>query len=77
MVVEVKHLPIQTAIDKKYPKGSTTTIQKIHCDHQLCTYHDLCTTPAIQPNQKYEIISIEKDIDCRKNKSLQIVEIEQ
>ena len=75
VVVEVDHLPILTAINKKFSKGSTVSIQKTECDHKLCPYHEFCTTPAIDSNHKYEIISVLKDIDCMKNKPLQIVEI--
>jgi uncharacterized protein (UPF0179 family) len=71
----VDQLPIITAINKKFSKGSTVSIQKTECDHKLCPYHEYCTTPAIDSNHKYEIISVLKYIDCMKNKPLQIVEI--
>ena len=75
VVVEVIRKPIITAIDKKYSKGSKTTINKIQCEEKLCPYHKFCTTPAVKPDVKYKINKILEEINCPKNKSIQKVEI--
>lgn len=74
-VVEVEEQPIMTAIDKKYSKGSTTTIESIDCDRKLCAHYDACKSNAIKPNKKYKIKSTLHEIDCPRNKPLQIVEV--
>lgn len=74
-VVEVEKQPIIAAIDKKYSKGSTSSFEKIQCEHKLCKHFDNCTAPAIKPKVKYHINKIFNDIDCPKNKKLQKVEI--
>ncbi|MBS3748679.1 MAG: UPF0179 family protein [Candidatus Thermoplasmatota archaeon] len=73
IVVEVEEQPIETAIDKKYTKGSAITLDKKECDEPLCPYYDLCTNKAIQPGKKYIIENILETIPCEKDKSLQRV----
>ncbi len=74
-VIEVKEQAIITSIDKKYSNGSTISIKTIDCDEKLCPYYDACRSNAIKPNKKYKIKSTLHEIDCPRNKSLQIVEV--
>lgn len=73
IVVEVEEQPIETAIDKKYTKGSAITLDRNDCDETLCPYFDLCTNKAVQPGKKYTIEKILETIPCGKGKSLQRV----
>ena len=73
VVVEVECQPIETAIDKKYTKGSAITIEKQECDNELCSYYDLCTNKALTPGHKYTIIEILDAIPCEKGRSIQRV----
>ena len=73
VVVEVEEQDIETAIDKKYMKGSAITFEENDCDDELCPYFDLCTNKALQPGKKYTIETIVETIPCSKGKSLQKV----
>jgi uncharacterized protein len=73
IVVEVEEQPIETAIDKKYTKGSAITLDRNDCDETLCPYFDLCTNESVQPGKKYTIEKILETIPCGKGKSLQRV----
>ncbi|MDG6219198.1 MAG: UPF0179 family protein [Candidatus Thermoplasmatota archaeon] len=73
IVVEVEEQPIETAIDKKYTKGSAISIEKINCQDELCPYYEFCVNDALQPGKKYSILKVLETIPCSKNKSLQRV----
>ena len=77
IVIEVEELPIETTIDKKYTKGSVITYEKNDCDEQLCSYYDLCTNQALEPNKKYVITEILDDIPCSKGESIQQVTLKE
>ena len=70
VVVEVEEQPIRTTIDKKLSKGSITQLEPKTCDNLFCSYHENCTTPAVQKGRKYKIDTILDDVDCDKGESL-------
>lgn len=73
IVVEVEELPIETAIDKKYTKGSAISVEKNNCSDESCPYYELCANDALQPGKKYSILNVLETIPCSKNKSLKRV----
>ncbi len=73
IVVEVEEQPIETAIDKKYTKGSAITLDENECENQLCPYFDLCTNKALESGKKYTIADILETIPCPKGYSIQRV----
>jgi len=73
--VEVKELPILTAVDSTLLEGSITTIDKKNCKHIGCPGFDLCTTPAVQKDKTYCIQKIYEPLDCPKGFLLQKAEI--
>ena len=75
IVVEVEHLPIRTAIDRKYPKGSSTQVSPLTCDQIQCSYYESCVNPAVQKNKKYKIDEIFESIDCPQGLKLHLVDL--
>ena len=73
IVVEVEEQPIETAIDKKFTKGSAVTIEENECDNSLCAYHELCSNKALENGKKYTIKAILEEIECPKGEPIQRV----
>ena len=73
IVVEVEEQPIETAIDKKFTKGSAVTIEENECENSLCPHYELCSNKALEPGKKYTITEILEEIDCPKGESIQRV----
>ena len=73
-VVEVKELPITTAIDKKLSAGSKVKIENNGCRSIGCDYYDLCSI-TLQKDKNYKIIKIIESIDCPVGNNLQKAEI--
>jgi len=73
-VVEVKELPIVTAVDKKYNEGSTVKINNNGCKHIGCENYVLCNT-TIKKDTKYKITKTFEKIECPIGNELQKVEI--
>ena len=73
IVIEVEEQPIETAIDKKFTKGSAVTIEENECEDRLCPYHELCSNKALEPGKKYTIQAILEEIECPKGEPIQRV----
>lgn len=76
-VVEVETLPLLAAIEKKYTKGSKTTLKMRDCKESDCEFYSLCTSKAIRENIKYKIAKVYGPINCRKDYDLQKVELKE
>jgi uncharacterized protein (UPF0179 family) len=75
IVVEVEKQPIRTAIDRKYPKGSSTHLTPLTCDQVFCNYYESCANQAVQKNKKYKINEVLDTIDCPRGLNLQLVDL--
>ena len=73
--VEVKELPILTAVDQSLPEGSTTVIEKRDCKHIGCPGYDCCTSAALQKDKTYSVIKVLESLECPKGYHLQKVQI--
>lgn len=62
-VIEVQELPIITAIDKKYSKGSKEKIKKKDCRSIGCIHYELCNV-ELNKDRNYTVIKIFEEIEC-------------
>ncbi len=73
-VVEVKEMPIITAIDKKLSEGSKTKINNKECRNIGCINYELCSV-ILQKDKNYKIIKTYESIECPIGYDLQKAEI--
>jgi len=75
VVVEVKKMPIITAIDTNYSEGKKTKIEKKECKNIGCENYKLCYGIKIQKDKEYTIEKIIDKINCPNGYNLNKVEI--
>lgn len=76
-IVEVDKVPFERCIpSSKAIEGSTVTLDKINCKELDCPNYRKCNPLIHEPNEKYRIVNIVGDAECRLGKSLKIVEVE-
>lgn len=73
-VVEVKEMPIITAVDKGLSEGSESTIEKKECNSIGCINYEFCSV-ILQKDKKYKITKVYENIDCPMGYELQKVEL--
>ena len=73
-VVEVKEMPIITAVDKKLSEGSEAKIEYKKCKSIGCVNYELCSV-VLQKDKNYKITKIYESIDCPIGYELQKAEL--
>ena len=76
-VVEVEEQPIIGVVEKKFSKGDETQPPTTDCRHIGCSFHDVCTSPAIRPGKTYRIVKTLESIDCLKKNQLKKAELKE
>ncbi len=74
-VVEVKEMPILTAIDKNIAEGSSIKIEIKECNNIGCTYYSLCKNIALQKDKIYKVEKLLDSIECHLSYDLQKAEL--
>lgn len=76
-IVEVENVPFEICLSSsKAIEGSTITLERINCKEIDCKNYRKCNPLIYDPNEKYRILNIVGDADCKVGKSLKIVEVE-
>jgi uncharacterized protein (UPF0179 family) len=73
-VVEVKEMPIITAIDKKLSEGSKIKFNNKECKNIGCVNYELCSV-ILQKDKNYKIIKTYESIECPIGYDLQKAEL--
>jgi len=74
-VIEVKELPIITAIDKKISEGDITKIEKKECNNIGCKNYRLCFGIRMQQDKQYKVEKIYESMECPEGYKLQKAEL--
>jgi len=74
VVVEVKEMPILTAIDKNLSEGSNTKIDDKECRNIGCINYELCSV-SLQKDKIYKITKTYEILECPIGYDLQKVEL--
>jgi len=74
VVVEVKEMPILTAIDKNLSEGSKIKIDDKECRNIGCVNYELCNV-SLQKDKSYKITKNYEIIECPIGYDLQKVEL--
>jgi uncharacterized protein (UPF0179 family) len=75
-VVEVKEMPIFTAINAKHNEGLITKIEKNECRSIGCLNYELCSV-TINKDKKFQIIKIYENIVCPLGYKLKKAELQE
>lgn len=75
IVVEVEELPINTAVSKKLPVGSSVKLTKKICKNIGCENFEICMNRAVENGKTYTVKKIYEKMTCPANFELYKAEI--
>ncbi|MEM3445395.1 MAG: UPF0179 family protein [Thermoplasmata archaeon] len=76
-IVEVEKVPCERCIpNSKAIEGSLVTLENNQCKELECINYRKCVPLIHDQNEKYRIVSIVGDAECKLNKGLKIVLVE-
>jgi len=73
--VEVKELPLYSAVPGGLSEGSSTNLETLTCKHIGCSWYELCTNAALQKDKQYSVVKLYETLICPKGYNLQKAEI--
>ena len=73
-VVEVKELPIITAVDQSIKEGESIKVEENNCSNIGCEFYQFCSV-FLPKDKSFKIVKIMGKIKCPEGKKLQKVEI--
>ncbi|NPA85970.1 MAG: hypothetical protein GXO42_01015 [bacterium] len=72
-VVEVVEVDTPLVVEQKAAAGETVKATRISCTNTKCPYYGFCMNPEAEDGEKYEVVSVEKEIECPLNRKLFLV----
>lgn len=76
-IVEVEKVPVERCIlSSRAIEGSLVTLENNQCKELDCEHYRKCNPLLYEPTEKYRIVSIVGDANCKLNKTLKIIQVE-
>ena len=72
-VVDVVEVGIPIVLDFKPSAGEIVKPIKNECPNKKCPFYAMCMNPEVEPGEKYEVESVDREINCPLGKKLYLV----